>query len=346
MTFKHVLRVALATFLPLASLAQAPTPPNYSGATQSVLIPFVKAPDWNHLEALRVKASINGGPTGLFDVDTGSIGMIVGASMVPNIDPKAPEGSITYSSSGVSLHGKWTKATVTFTDAQGGDAVAILPVLAVTSRTCTGSGVNSARCTPSDDPHPYMLGVGFGRKEGGNPDRNAFLNLREMIAGTMHRGYVIDAKGITLGLTDKVVGTGFVWQKLEPNDVSKEANETSATIKDWKTAPGSFAVKGEQAGKGTVLMDTGLTNMMIADSHGPEKGEIAESTPITIELLNGQIRYTFVNGGLDNPQAPRKVNWVHPTHGTFVNTGLRAFAAYDYLYDADGGWLALRPVKR
>jgi hypothetical protein len=48
-------------------------------------------------------------------------------------------------------------------------------------------------------------------------------------------------------------------------------------------------------------------------------------------------------GDTTDPLTPRKVNWLKPTHGVFVNTGLCALAAFDYLYDADGGYLGLRP---
>jgi hypothetical protein len=42
------------------------------------------------------------------------------------------------------------------------------------------------------------------------------------------------------------------------------------------------------------------------------------------------------------PQTPTSVNHAKPSHGTFVNTGLRALGHYDLLFDADGGYLGLR----
>ncbi len=67
---------------------------------------------------------------------------------------------------------------------------------------------------------------------------------------------------------------------------------------------------------------------------------------MTVELLGGQVRYTFTVGDVKGPTTPRRVTWVKPTSGPTVNTGLRALAAFDYLYDADGGYLGLRPVPR
>ena len=61
-----------------------------------------------------VRASLNGGPPTRFQVDTGSVGVIVGADEVPNIEPNAPPGSILYTSSGIELKGVWTTTTITF----------------------------------------------------------------------------------------------------------------------------------------------------------------------------------------------------------------------------------------
>jgi len=319
--------------------------PKY-GDDKSVVIPYTEKADFQHLDSpLHVRAQINGGPVGEFTVDTGSVGVIVAADEVPGIDPKAPEGSITYSSSGVSLKGVWTKATVAFPDAHGGVATAVVPVLAVTSETCTGEGVNAAHCHALAHPHPHMMGVGFGRGQGsGHPEKNVFLNLKEMQAGEMRRGYVIAPEGITLGLTGQVVGTGFVWQKLVERPVSPDTAAFGATLKDWNTAVGSFKVGAAQAGPGIVLMDTGLTNMMLAEPGGL-KGDVPDGTPVTVELLGGQVEYTFNVGDANNAQTPRRVSWVVPTHGVYVNTGLRALAKYEYLFDSDGGWLGLRPLK-
>jgi hypothetical protein len=96
---------------------------------------------------------------------------------------------------------------------------------------------------------------------------------------------------------------------------------------------------------GTVLMDTGLTNMMLAAPDGPTPGDVPAGSRVTINLLAGKLHYSFKVGDFDDPLTPRKVSWIKPTHGVYVNTGLRALAAFDYLYDADGGYLGLRPVE-
>lgn len=334
---------ALAALFPSLLAQTAPAPPSYSDDHASVLIPYARALDFTHLDRPpQVRMQINGGPVHAFTVDTGSVGIIVSADEVPNIAPDAPPGQIVYSSSGVKLLGVWTRATVRFPDARGGEAVAEVPVLAVRSEECTDSGVNRAICHANAHPHPYMMGVGFGRGMGpGHPERNPFLNLQAMQAGAMRRGYVIERQGIMLGLTAKEVGSGFVWQKL----TGRSAPAAEAAGKDWETPPGSFRVGNQQAPEGTALIDTGLTNMMLA-APGQHAGEdVPDGTPVTIELLGGQLRYSFRVGDESNPQTPRRVTWVLPKHGVYVNTGLRALAAYDLLFDADGGWLALRPAR-
>jgi hypothetical protein len=351
-TLSHLLCLS-AFFLAgaLAVAAQTATPPDYSTFTTSFALPFAEPVDFTHLDkTLKVNMSLNGGPEHRFTVDTGSVGIVVSVDDVPNIDPHAKPGVLRYSSSGVELHGVWTTATVTFPDAPGAKpgtvATAIVPVLAVSSETCTGEGVNSERCKPNDHPHPYMLGIGFGRGEEAHPEKNAFLNLQEMQAGTMRRGYIITPQGITLGLTTADVGTGFVWLKLTERPVSSDTVALKLNIRDWETPPGSFRVGGVQSGTGKILMDTGLTNMMLALPGNHASGDIIAGAPVTIDLLAGKLHYTFAVGDAANPATPRRVTWVRPTHGVYCNTGLHALAAFDYLYDADGGWFALRPRKQ
>jgi hypothetical protein len=71
---------------------------------------------------------------------------------------------------------------------------------------------------------------------------------------------------------------------------------------------------------------------------------VADGTDVTVSLLSGRLQYSFRVGDTHNPATPRKVTWVKTQVSRLVNTGLRVFAMYDYLYDADGGYLGLRPV--
>ena len=320
--------------------------PNYTAYKQSYSVPFSQSVNFQHLTSLGVRASLNGGPATHFQVDTGSVGVVVSASEVPHIEPNAPKGSIKYSSSGLEMDGVWTTATVTFpdsTDAQGRAATATVPVLAVKETIYSGVGVNAVQHAPILNPRVHMFGVGFGRGLEAHPERNSFLNLSEMRAGTMRRGYTITRAGFTLGLTAEKTRREYVFQKLIPRTVSPETAAMRPGLKDWETAPGSVTVDARSAPMGTVLMDTGLTNMMIAMPDGPG-GDVMPGAKVTVGLLGGRLPYHFRVGDSRDPLTPRRVTWIIPTHGVFVNTGLRALSAFDYLYDADSGYLGLRPV--
>ena len=328
------------------------TPPDYSRYTQSYHMPFgnSKPVNFDDLKSMSVRASINGGPPMRLQIDTGSTGVIVGASDVPDIDPNAPAGSITYSSSGVELLGVWTPVTITFPDSkdeQGNVATAVVPVLAVSERKVHPGAVNGSSFKPAMNPKIYMFGIGTGRGKEPHQERNPWVNLKEMQAGTMRRGYTITRDGITLGLTAKTVGEGYLYEKLkEHTGTVGDAAAKPGSVKDWDSSRGWAVVGGEKCQESGMLLDTGLTNMMIQAPSPASKGDVADGTDVTIHLLSGRLSYSFKVGDTTNPAAPRKVSWVVRTTGPLINTGLRALALYDYLYDADGGYFGLRPVSK
>ena len=330
----------------------APASPDYSSYKQSYHLPFgnTKPVDFENLKSMSVRASLNGGPPMRFQIDTGSTGVIVGASDVPNIDPNAPAGSITYSSSGVELLGVWTPVTITFPDSKdehGNVATAVVPVLAVSERKVHPGAVNSGSFTPSKNPKIYMFGIGNGRGKEPQQERNPWVNLKEMQAGTMRRGYTITRDGITLGLTAKTVGEGYLYEKLkERTGTAGDATANPERVKDWASSRGWAIVGGEKCAESGMLLDTGLTNMMLQAPNSAAKGDVPDGTEVTVQLLSGRLSYSFKVGDTANPVTPRKVTWVMRTTGPLVNTGLRALALYDYLYDADGGYFGLRPVLK
>jgi len=312
-----------------------------------VTVPYTRPIDFNHLNLLHVRMSINGSEPQNFDVDTGSVGIVVGAVSVPHFDGKGTPGEITYSSSGVHEKGVWTTVEVTFPDAKmpdGRPVTAHVSVLAVTSMDCTGKGIN--HCTPNAAPDPHMLGIGFGRGHDPSFDaqmKNAFVQLDDMVAGKMRRGYVISPAGIQLGLNAESVGSGWLWQKLAPRLTT--VPDSYSGPKDWATAAGTFAVNGKTMPMGTVLMDTGLTNMMLEATDAPHEGDVPAGTPVKVDLLGGQLSYEFTVNDAANAAAPRRTSWRDPANGTYVNTGSRALALYDYCFDSDGGYLGLRVRK-
>lgn len=315
------------------------TPATYRAYTQSYTVPWVGARDFSHLRrTLKVRASVNGGAVSSYTVDTGSVGMVVPASEVPNIPAGSPRGQLTYSSSGLKLTGVWATLPISFPEAANTTganvgARATVPVLVVTEASCTGSGVNSGRCRATI---PHMLGVGFGRgtRTESSPAYNPFLNLPEMIAGTMRRGYIIGRSGLSLGLTELNVTGAWTMQQL-----TNGGKPAAGTHNDWIMPTGAFTLGSDVKHSGSVLIDTGLLNMIVEDSSIPASGQVADGTAMTIAF--GSVTYRFSTGD-GGAQTPTKVNYAPASHGSFVNTGLRALGHFDLLYDADGGFVGLR----
>jgi hypothetical protein len=311
----------------------------YGRYAQSYSVPWVGSPDFSHLwRTLKVRASVNGGAVSSYTVDTGSVGMVVPASEVPNIPAGSPSGTLTYSSSGLNLTGVWATLPISFPEAvhatgAHASAQATVPVLAVTEASCTGSGVNSGKCRGKI---PHLLGVGFGRgtRTESFPAYNPFLNLNAMVAGTMRRGYIIGRSGLSLGLTESNV-TG-AWTMHQLTNAGKPA---AGTHHDWNMPAGGFTLGSGAQHSGSVLIDTGLLNMIVEDGSLPSSGQVAEGTAMTIALGGESYRFSTGDGGA---QTPTRVNYAQASHGTFVNTGLRALGHYDLLFDADGGYLGLR----
>src|SRR6516164_7555611 len=70
---------------------------------------------------------------------------------------------------------------------------------------------------------------------------------------------------------------------------------------------------------------------------------LVAGTKLTISIPaadSPQALYTFAVGDEANPLAPRKLNLVGGSRPPFVNTSLRFLNGFDYLYDAEGGFVA------
>jgi enterochelin esterase-like enzyme len=309
----------------------------YAKYTQSYTIPWLNSPNFSNLTSLlKINAKANNGPIKAFTIDTGSVGVVLPASDVPNIPANSPHGSLTYSSSGLELDGVWATVPITFTDAipTGGSvttATAVIPVLAVTTSKCTGVGVNAGSCTGLV---PHQLGIGFGRGTDvqESPVYNPVLNLTDMTNTTMRRGYLIERDGLHLGLTATNVTSGFGMQTL-----TSAGTPSAGSHNDWQTPTGGFSIGNGALLNGAVLMDTGLLDMILEDPSLPSTGSVLSGTPMKIVIGTHDYLFTVGDGG---PSTPTIVNYAHPTK-TFVNTGLRALAHYNLLYDADGGLFGL-----
>ncbi|MFG1461569.1 hypothetical protein V5F77_01610 [Xanthobacter sp. DSM 24535] len=290
-------------------------------------------------------------------MDTGSTGIVVAARAIPDLAtlPRLGPGQLTYSSSGRIMRGTWVMTPVQISGTAGAQVTTRpMPVLAVTRVDC----LKSARhCRPRRNPTGIaMLGVGFARQgdhqEQSTPDRNPFLAVEGMgdaaAPGGVRRGYIVTRRGVQVGLSaDTVAGFSFI--KLAK----------SSEFPDWAAPPACLSLNGRAPEAcGTALVDTGVSTMYLslppAQQQGQVTGEAAGRTSlpagaklsVRLGAEGAGAAYSFAVGDAANPLAPLKVVLVPRGARTFVNTSLRLLNGFDYLYDADGGYVGFRPVVR
>ena len=293
-------------------------------------------------------------------MDTGSTGVVVSASSIPDIDrlPGREPGTLTYSSSGRIMRGDWVLVPVTVSGANGASLTTKpIPVLAVRSIDCTETARN---CTPREDPrHVAMIGVGFGRKrkpeaESG-PSKNPFLNVAGARAGEsgLRRGYVVTRYGVQVGLAGASLPDDYVTVRLRFDD----------ELTDWTSAPACIAINDRApAACGTVLPDTGVTVMYLTVPPDQEQGSaisagagrsLAPGTKVAISLApptsaRGAVSdYSFRVGDTADPLAPGRVILVgRGDRPTYVNTSVLLLNGFDYVFDADNGIVGYRWTGR
>jgi hypothetical protein len=281
--------------------------------------------------------SIAGGRRRSVQIDTGSIGFVVGRNAIGrSASGPLAAGRQEYTSDGLILLGHYYRAAVTFEGA--GSRAVTVPIKLL--------GVEKLACDPKypkcsirgrSAQSVGVLGVGFARKE--NIGSNAFLEIDKMIHGSMHAGYIISANGVTLGLTAENT-RGFRFIPLVRNG------------SDWQGAPGCFGFPGRAAFErlcGTILVDTGIASMIVSRAAAlrpPDlKTEIPSGTAMTIAapaFANAALSYRFSVGDRGE-LTPSAIRWSAATgNSAFVNTGRNVIRAYDYLYDAKCGRVGFR----
>lgn len=203
------------------------------------------------------------------------------------------------------------------------------------------------------------FGVGFDRSGQGtsptddarNQSYNAFLNLTEMREGAMRPGYIIGSDYVQLGLDDSVLG--FAYTDLAPTGLAQQ----NQSAPDWQPATGTVRYQGRDYDTGPLVIDMGIPSAIL--TLPGEKPSATFSGDMTVDLLNsgGAVGYGFqtnAQGAIEqtNLMAPTDVAFFNPLAGDytqnmapqsqqFFNTGRRVFSAFDYLYDAAGGYLGL-----
>lgn len=340
--FPNLTLSALAVLAAMAT-AQAQDAPSYDGFNEGRFLRYLNAQDGDgEIDAVpRIGLSF-GERTIRAVIDSGSTGVVVAASYIPNFDQleSIGEGRLTYTSSGRVMRGQWVVTRLSLVGQHGARVeTEPMPVLAVTNVDC----LRQARdCTPSSAPRNIaMVGVGFGREgdrqSQSTPDKNPLLRITGG-DGERRRGYVLTRKGVHVGLTGANTRGHFEFVKLQQRPDGR----------DWSGVPACISLNDQTpAACGSMLMDTGVSAMFMTVS--PEQaGEMDRTLPdgtgVSIRVGTADRSselYRFTVGG-DSRLAPEGIHLrVSPTRA-FVNTSYHLLNGFDVLYDADGGYAAFR----
>uniref|UniRef100_UPI002A809D79 hypothetical protein n=1 Tax=Enterobacter sp. 302C9 TaxID=3077766 RepID=UPI002A809D79 len=228
--------------------------PIYSENNDSVYLKFINNDNLN-IDATTPKlfVSFPDGAEREVVVDTGSTGLVISASAIPNASKLSPRpGKITYNSSGRIMIGSWLNTTVTIGDGDKYISTNIIPVLAVNEIQCLALARN---CKPELNPeHVSMMGIGFDRESSlqseSTPNTNPLLNTN---SGS-NNGYKLTRNGIYVGI-NKDIAEGFSFIKLQPSKENKH---------EWIAPPACIKITGWQGYQcGTVLIDTGVKSMFL-----------------------------------------------------------------------------------
>lgn len=283
-------------------------------------------------------ASVGGGPSHFVEMDTGSRGLVVPASILGRgaVGP-GPAGKIEYTSDGKEFLGNYYLAPVKLSF--GGKSVTTVPmrVLAINKSACAPGYPN---CVAGGIGGLGVMGVGFDRGAASPmpPElTNAFLALTNVIEGSMHPGYIIRSNRVTLGITagDQA---GF-------STVALKAGGSGPG--DWNTEPGCFSfpkIPGYGPQCGTLLVDTGIASAILGLPKSQRPSSISSSIPngerIQIDVASSSaatpiLSYGFT-AGVPGPMSPTSIRWAAGM-APFVNTGRRPISRYKYLFDAGSG---------
>ncbi|KAH8645923.1 hypothetical protein BGZ61DRAFT_552217, partial [Ilyonectria robusta] len=227
-----ILSILITTSLYLFRLARAGP---YAGSTVKALVPFAEAESMTtpFTSRYHVPIQLSTGPPGTRIntkvyrpfVDTGTTGIVLPAANMPGFtvptSTSAERGWQNLTSSKTLYGGWWIEKDVFFNPSNDMPIVkSTVKILAVTERTkeCSDLQIHGDLYTcpesPSSDLRDFhgILGIGFGRRGPDQPqafpDRNPALKVstiggRAATWPTFYRGYQIDRRGITIGLTDE-----------------------------------------------------------------------------------------------------------------------------------------------
>jgi len=311
-------------------------------AAESCTIPY--APDSSVVKAFHITAALGGGMPHRFEIDTGSVGVLVPRDVLGPAYQNfvlSEDQTVSYVSSGNSYQGQWVTLSVVMGvpeswDGSGDYPTATIAVFAVDhmdndlSKKYTGG----------------MFGVGFdiGDQADAGASCNPFLNAVYRGA-PLSRGYILTQDGIVLGPT-AADAAGFAAVSLQRNAKGDDWQQPVGHIDmvapndpDWPRLSADL----------TVLMDTGVPEMLLwltaaqRPANWPDVVPPGADVAVSLPGDGGNapaLAYSFTTGAAEQPMAPSAVNLRKGKGG--LNTGCRVLARYDYLYDADGGRIGFR----
>lgn len=368
----------------LAPAAQAQSWSMYSGYNSSSVIPFfpkdqsVTVPPnymdkdttiWMNVQVTNPSLPGQTGASAPFRIDTGSVGMIVPAYLVPGYTNTATAQQ-GFTSSGNYAQGYWTNLAVSFPGAtlvNGKVPTATIPVFveltavyANADSTPQNPTTHSVDCTSATtgDKCIFQLGIGYGRSNAtdtvtATPSYNPLLNIDGMQGPnpTMRAGYAITPKGVEVGLTSSNAGAGFSVVKLQPN---------AAIPGDWLTLPGQFYVNNQRVEKtNAALLDSGIpyvwgdlaklvtpstSNCPAGTKGGQSCAPSATAFTITLGMAGNPnvVSYSYTEGTTNTVVAP---SYTRSNESPTLNTGMFVFGGFSYFYDAAGGYVGLKSLN-
>ncbi len=293
--------------------------------TVSCRLPFT--PDSNLATGLHLTAAVGGGPVHRFELDTGSVGVLVPRRRLgPDYQDFDPSLDVTfgYVSSGATYWGQWVRVPLVLGAPDDWDGTGDYPQ----------AEVDVFAVDRPDDFDGGVLGVGFaiGGAADGGPARNPLLRLTYQ-GKRVYRGYVVGSQGLEVGLTAANTA-GFAFLSLERN----------ADDSDWTQPEASLALPNGFQADLPLPIDTGLDEMLIWLDPAERPPDLGGVSPlpagVTVTIAAPPaLDYSFVSGDAQNPMAPPAVEW---RTGRGLNTGRAILAGADYLYDADSGFVGFR----
>jgi len=347
--------------------------------TDSIFLPFTN--DFSSKDVTRIRCSIESEMFHKMPLDTGSTGTLIGAPILPHLDPTAGETAHHFFTSSRILYvGRLVDLQITFHADAGLNATARVPVLIVDkSLHCPWyrPGTDSSECPPGpngeeaterDTAKIAYMGVGFGRNRPSDgmpyaiPRINPFLNIdtidgRPVSLTSFRPGYTVSSGGVHIGLTQENMH-GFAFSDLQPGLTHSE------DPRDWAMAAMCFRIDGGEVYCGTVLVDTGVSQMYIRPEQGGSIPNITIPNPIKqgytkmVKRVKPGTEITVAFPSLNRPVAgysfvvgegsdfePDFVVPVSSTSSPYVNTGRNFLHGYSIAFDAVLGRFGFRPER-